>query len=140
MWSINRMAKKKEVRKRPVHGDGLWDKAKKKLRESTGFVKRQQFEWLQIFKSAKTSTKVVVTSVILGVFLFVVVSVTHSLNSISEKKKAIEEIERQIEIQQRLNEEIENELKGNMDEIIEGRARELDMVYPDEEVFINNAG
>ena len=54
------------------------------------------------------------------------------------KSRAEEEIERQIEIQQRLNEEIENELKGNMDEIIEGRARELDMVYPDEEVFINN--
>ena len=44
-------------------------------------------------------------------------------------------------MQQIANEEIDNQLKGDMDELIERLAREkLDWVYPDEEIYINKAG
>ena len=134
------MAIKKAVRRRRESG-GQWSRAKKKLRKSTDFVRRQQFGLLQIFRSFKTSTKVVVTSIFFGVFLFGIISITHSLNSISEKQKRIDELDEQIRLQQIANEEIDNQLKGEMDELIERLAREkLDWVYPDEEIYINKAG
>jgi len=134
------MAIKKAVRRRRESG-GQWSRAKKKLRKSTDFVRRQQFGLLQIFRSFKTSTKVVVTSIFFGVFLFGIISITHSLNSISEKQKRIDELDEQIRLQQIANEEIDNQLKGDMDELIERLAREkLDWVYPDEEIYINKAG
>ena len=134
------MAIKKAVRRRRESG-GQWSRAKKKLRKSTDFVRRQQFGLLQIFRSFKTSTKVVVTSIFFGVFLFGIISITHSLNSISEKQKRIDELDEQIRLQQIANEEIDNQLKGDMDELIERLAREkLDWVYPDEEFYINKAG
>ena len=134
------MAIKKAVRRRRESG-GQWSRAKKKLRKSTDFVRRQQFELLQIFRSFKTSTKVVVTSIFFGVFLFGIISITHSLNSISEKQKRIDELDEQIRLQQIANEEIDNQLKGDMDELIERLAREkLDWVYPDAEIYINKAG
>ena len=46
------MAIKKAVRRRRESG-GQWSRAKKKLRKSTDFVRRQQFELLQIFRSFK---------------------------------------------------------------------------------------
>lgn len=135
------MAMKKEVHRRQMNKGGLIGKAKKKLRQSTDFVKTQQFELLQIFGGFKTSTKVVVASMVFGVFLFFIFSITHSLTSISDKQKTLDELDRQIKAQQIANENLEEELKGNMDEIIEGLAREkLDMIYPDEEIFINKAG
>ena len=134
------MAIKKAVRRRRESG-GQWSRAKKKLRKSTDFVRRQQFGLLQIFRSFKTSTKVVVTSIFFGVFLFGIISITRSLNSISEKQKRIDELDEQIRLQQIANEEIDNQLKGDMDELIERLAREkLDWVYPDEEIYINKAG
>ena len=135
------MAIKKAVHRRSVNREGTWSRTKKKLHKSTDFVKRQQFELLQIFRSFKTSTKVVVTSIFFGVFLLVIISVTHSISSISEKQKKLDDIEAQIKLQQQINEDVENEIKGDMDEIMERLAREkLEMLYPGEEVFINDAG
>jgi len=135
------MAVKKEVHRKPVKKENAWDRAKKKLQQSTYFVKKEQYELLQLFQSAQTGMKVFVTAIIIGFFIFGVISVARSLSSISEKQKAIEEIDRQIKIQQEENENLDNKMKGNMDEIMERLARErLDMVYPDEETYVNKAG
>lgn len=134
------MALKKEVYRRQATGEALWSTTKKKLQNSTDFVKTQQSELFQIFKNYKTGTKVVAISVVFGVFLFFIFSMTGSLHSISEKQQKLDELDRQIKLQQEANEEIEMLLQGDMDEVMERLAREkLEMVYPDEEIYINNA-
>lgn len=134
------MALKKEVYRRQATGEALWSTTKKKLQNSTDFVKTQQSELFQIFKNYKTGTKVVAISVVFGVFLFFIFSMAGSLHSISEKQQKLDELDRQIKLQQEANEEIEMLLQGDMDEVMERLAREkLEMVYPDEEIYINNA-
>ena len=134
------MALKKEVYRRQATGEALWSTTKKKLQNSTDFVKTQQSELFQIFKNYKRGTKVVAISVVFGVFLFFIFSMTGSLHSISEKQQKLDELDRQIKLQQEANEEIEMLLQGDMDEVMERLAREkLEMVYPDEEIYINNA-
>ena len=61
------MALKKEVYRRQATGEALWSTTKKKLQNSTDFVKTQQSELFQIFKNYKTGTKVVAISVVLNV-------------------------------------------------------------------------
>lgn len=135
------MAIKKAVHRRSFMKDSLWSRTKKKLHKSTDFVKRQHSELLLIFSEYKTTTKVVVASVLVGVFLFVLYSVTNSLNTLSGNQKTIDDLDREIELQIEKNDTIERQIKGDMDEIIERKAHEeLNMVYPDEEIYINNAG
>ena len=135
------MAIKKEVHRRAVNREGPWKKAKKTLNKATDFVKRQLCDLLQIFHNSNAGTKVVVSSVIAGIILIMFVSAVHTVTSKYNMEKEIEEIDRQILQQQEKNEEIENEFRGDMDEIMERLARErLGMIYPDEEEFINRAG
>lgn len=134
------MSIKKTVRRKTVSKDGFLHKAKKKLRSSTNFVLKQQSELVRAFNYAKTSTKVVLVSLFIGLFLFGIVSITRSLTSISDKRAELDDIERKIATQQKLNKELENELKGDLDALFEEKAREQEMIYPDEQVFINNAG
>ena len=137
------MAMKKTIRRNGADEGRalrLFRAIKKKLHDSTSFVKRQQSDLFRVFIYAKTSTKVVVVSVILAAFVLGIVSISHSLTSISDKQKEYDELERMIIAQREKNEYAEKEFDGNLDEYIEEIAREkLDMVYPDEQEFINNA-
>ena len=63
------------------------------------------------------------------------------MKSFSDKKAELENLDKQIEFQKNENEKLENQFTGDLDELMEEKAREdLEMIYPDEHVFINKAG
>ena len=135
------MKETKRVHRKPPAKLSVLGSAKKKIIDSTEFVKDQQYGLVESFRGAKTTTKVFI-SVLVVVFLLVgTISVTHSLNSISEKEKEVARLDQEIALQKAENEKIENEIQGDYDQLVEDEAHEnLEMVYPDEIIFVNNAG
>ena len=114
---------------------------KKKVHDWTLFVNKQGSDLVKSFKSSKKSTKVVLVSVFLFLFFFAAGTIAHSFVSISDKKAELENLDKQIEFQKNENEKLENQFTGDLDELMEEKAREdLEMIYPDEHVFINKAG
>ena len=119
----------------------VWRSAKKKIIDSTDYLKDQQYGLIESFRYAKTTTKIVISVIVIAFLLIGTVSMTHSINSISEKKKELSRLDNEIALQKAENEEIEKGLQGDFDEFVETEAHErLDMVYPDEIVFFNTAG
>lgn len=119
----------------------VWRSAKKKIIDSTDYIKDQQYGLIESFRSAKTTTKIVISVIAIAFLLIGTVSMTHSLRSISDKQKELARLDHEIALQKAENEEIEKGLQGDFDELVEDVAREkLDMVYPDEIIFINTAG
>ncbi|MBQ9901658.1 MAG: hypothetical protein IJM51_04640 [Clostridia bacterium] len=120
---------------------GVLRSAKKKIIDSTDFIKDQQYGLIESFRGAKTTTKVVISVIVIACLLLGTVSATHSLNSIAEKEKRLARLDREIALQKAENEQIEQELQGDYDELVEYEAHErLEMLYPDELLFINKAG
>ena len=91
--------------------------------------------------SANLSTKVIV-GVLLGVAaVIVVVSVTKSQISVSEKQQTLDDLDAKIAQQELDNAELEQLINGDLNAYIEDYARDkLDMVKPGERVYINTVG
>lgn len=136
------MAMKKTVRGKRTNVSRMmrfFYATKNKLRDSTDFVKKQQSDLLGLFRQAKTSTKVIVVSFIVGVILLGVMSLSHSVTTISDKQSELDDLDRQIAEQQKINDDLDYKLNGDLADLYEEAAREkLDMVYPNEQEFINN--
>ncbi len=135
------MMMEKKVHSKAVKKGGFFQAALNVCRSSTDFVKTQQTDLMQSFKFAKTSTKLVIVTVVVAALLFGTITAASSVNSISKKERVLAELDQQIAAQEAENQRIQDQLTGNFDDYIEAEAREKhDMVYPDEQVFINMAG
>ena len=90
---------------------------------------------------ARTAAKLIVGTVIVAAIMIGTLSIANSLNSISKKEEILAQLDQQILDQTAENKKLEDELKGDLDQLIEAKAREkLDMVYPGEKIFYNTAG
>ena len=132
-----RVGKGKGVRS----GASFFDAAKKNFLHSTQKMKQQQDGLFHEIHSANLSTKVIV-GVLLGVAaVIVVVSVTKSQISVSEKQQVLDDLDAKIAQQELDNAELEQLINGDLNAYIEDYARDkLDMVKPGERVYINTVG
>ena len=120
---------------------GFLLEAKEKLRDSRESFKAQQTDLFLSLKNAKASTKLIFGAIVLVILLVGIASTTHAYRSNMEKYQYLDELHRKIEAQEEANKKIDEDYKGNLDAYIEEQARiRLDMVYPDEEIYINRAG
>ena len=122
-------------------GASFFDSAKKNFLHSTQKMKQQQDGLFHEIHSANLSTKVIV-GVLLGVAaVIVVVSVTKSQISVSEKQQTLDDLDAKIAQQELDNAELEQLINGDLNAYIEDYARDkLDMVKPGERVYINTVG
>ena len=135
------MMMKKKVHSKAVKKGGFFQAALNMCHSSTDFFKTQRTDLMQSFKFAKTSTKVVIISIVVAALLFGTITAAGSVNDISKKERILAELDQQIAAQEAENQSIQDQLTGNFDDYIESEARErLEMVYPDEQVYINIAG
>ena len=118
-------------------GASFFDAAKKKFLHSTQKMRQQQDGLFHEIHSANLSTKVM-----LGVAaVIVVVSVTKSQISVSEKQQVLDDLDAKIAQQELDNAELEQLINGDLNAYIEDYARDkLDMVKPGERVYINTVG
>ncbi len=134
--AINRNTHGKGVKK-----GGYWRTARKKFRRSTDSFKNQKDDFISAFRSVGTGTKLIAGAVVVITIMVGTFSLASSLKSISEKEAELARIEQQIIEQTAENKKIEEEIKGDLDQLYEERARDnLDMVYPGEKIFYNTAG
>ena len=135
------MKETKRVHKARQAQLSVWRYAKKKIIDSTDYFKDQQYGLMESFRYAKTTTKIVISVVVFAFLLIGTISMTHSLKSISEKENELARLDNEIAVQKAENEKIEKGLQGDFDDLVEAEAHErLEMVYPDEIIFINTAG
>ncbi len=135
------MARNTGTHGRGVRKGGYRRTAHKKIRHSTRSFKNQKDDFIYAVRSAGFGTKLIVGTVIVAAIMIGTLSIANSLNSISKKEEILAQLDQQILDQTAENKKLEDELKGDLDQLIEAKAREkLDMVYPGEKIFYNTAG
>ena len=134
-------------RKRVGKGKGVrsdasfFDAAKNYFLNSTSKIKKQQDGLFREIHSANASTKLIVGALLAVVAVIVVVSVTKSQISVSEKQQILDDLDAKIAQQELDNAELEQLINGDLNAYIEDYARDkLDMVKPGERVYINTVG
>ena len=74
------MTEKRRVRGLSPAKPGVWRSAKKKIIDSTEFIKYQQHGLIESFKGAKVTTKIVLSAVTIAFLLIGTISISNLLN------------------------------------------------------------
>lgn len=133
------MAIKKRINK---SNTGFWHEAGKKTRESKDYFFDHMNDLFLSISQAKIATKCILGAVVLVGLLMMGFSMVHSYHSVSEKKQTLADMRQEISEQKIINEEMNDVPSGpELNDFVEQQARNrLDMIYPDEELYINTAG